>query len=121
VRACFHKKRDLDKAEKPSCKLDGLAEVEYCGEQDFDVGIRFARVWEAGRLCLVGSSMWLLLLEIGDSILRLICLEHTWKITACTSNNLLRTRGDHVYHYSGEDVFWRCKGREVTSPLLRFS
>jgi hypothetical protein len=54
VISCFHKRRDLDKAEKSSFKLYTLAEVECCGEQDFDVGIRFARVWGLDHYALSG-------------------------------------------------------------------
>jgi hypothetical protein len=50
----FHKRRDLDKAEKSSCKLDSLAEVECYRGQDFDVGIRFARVRGLDHYALSG-------------------------------------------------------------------
>jgi hypothetical protein len=65
--------------------------------------------------------MWLLLLEIGDSILRSICLEYTWKNAASTLDDPPRAREDQVRNCSGEYVLLHRKGREVTWPMLKFS
>jgi hypothetical protein len=48
--------------------------------------------------------MWLLLLGRGDFILRLICIEYTWKNAACTPDDLPKAREDHVYHRDENNV-----------------
>jgi hypothetical protein len=65
--------------------------------------------------------MWLLLLEIGDFILRLTCLGYTWEKTAWTLDDPRRARDDHVYHRGERNIRLRHKGQEVTWPMLEFS